>query len=193
MQTWLDWIISITAIFYVVLAAKENAWCWIWGILSCSLWAYADFARYNLWVDGTLQIFYAGMAIWGLYSWRFASGKEDRLVISRLSQKGHIRIFIAGIALTFVLGYIFDKYTPTSLPYPDSFLTSFSLLATLLTIQKKLENWLYWIVLNLLAVFLFFARDAVLIAIVMVIYAVIAVFGYLHWRKQWKIDVVTGA
>ena len=185
-QTMLDWVITVTALMYVFLAARENAWCWVWGIVSCALWAYADFARYNLWVDGVLQLFYVVMGGWGLYTWRFGKNKGNALLISTLPWKVHLIIFSAGMTLTLVMGYVFEKYTPTALPYPDSFVTSFSIIATLMTVRKILENWLYWIVLDVLAVFLFLARDAVLIAMVMGVYAIIAVFGFFHWHKQWK-------
>lgn len=184
-QTWLDWIILVTALVYIALAARENAWCWVWGIISCSLWAYADFARYNLWVDGILQIFYVGMGVWGLYSWKFGTQGEQKVPISTLPARGHAGIFVVGLILTLVLGYVFDKYTPTALPYPDSFVTAFSILATLLTVRKVLENWLYWIIFDTLAMFLFIAREAILVALVMGIYAIISVFGFLNWKKQW--------
>lgn len=187
-QTCLDWIILVTALVYIALAARENAWCWVWGIISCSLWAYADFARYNLWVDGILQIFYVGMGVWGLYSWKFGTQGEQKVPISTLPARGHAGIFVVGLILTLVLGYVFDKYTPTALPYPDSFVTAFSILATLLTVRKVLENWLYWIFFDAIAVFLFLARDAVLVAVVMGIYTVISIFGYIRWRNQWKKD-----
>lgn len=187
-QTCLDWIILVTALVYIALAARENAWCWVWGIISCSLWAYADFARYNLWVDGILQIFYVGMGVWGLYSWKFGTQGEQKVPISTLPARGHAGIFVVGLILTLVLGYVFDKYTPTALPYPDSFVTAFSILATLLTVRKVLENWLYWIFFDAIAVFLFLARDAMLVAVVMGIYTVISIFGYIRWRNQWKKD-----
>ncbi len=199
-QTALDWSITITALIYVYLAARENAWCWVWGMVSCSLWAYADFARYNLWVDGILQLFYVGMSVWGIYSWMLGGRRKANkqanndpaileqkpLMISTLPLKKHLFIFVAGSALTLVLGYIFEEFTPTALPYPDSFVTAFSILATVLTVRKILENWLYWIVLDAAAIFLFASRDAFLVAFVMVVYTVISVFGYLHWRKKWK-------
>lgn len=187
-QTCLDWIILVTALVYIALAARENAWCWVWGIISCSLWAYADFARYNLWVDGILQIFYVGMGVWGLYSWKFGTQGEQKVPISTLPARGHAGIFVVGLILTLILGYVFDKYTPTALPYPDSFVTAFSILATLLTVRKVLENWLYWIFFDAIAVFLFLARDAMLVAVVMGIYTVISIFGYIRWRNQWKKD-----
>ncbi len=199
-QTILDWSITVTALIYVYLAARENVWCWVWGMVSCSLWAYADFARYNLWADGILQLFYVVMSAWGIYSWTLGGGRkankhtnnesaiseQNTLTISTLPLKYHLLIFVAGSVLTLVLGYIFEKFTPTALPYPDSFITAFSIVATVLTVRKILENWLYWIVMDALAVFLFAARDAVLVAFVMAVYTVISIFGYLHWRRRWK-------
>ncbi len=191
-QAYLDWAITITALVYVFLAARENTWCWAWGIVSCSMWAYADFFRYNLWADGILQLFYVGMGIWGLYSWKTGGGKNGPatnykpLPIRTLPIKKHLVLFVVGAALTLVLGYFFHNYTPTALPYPDSFITAFSILATLLTVRKILENWLYWIVLDTMAVFVFAAREAMLVALVMAIYAMISVVGYAQWRRKWK-------
>lgn len=183
-QTILDWTISTTAIIYVVLAARENAWCWAWGIVSCSLWAYADFAKYNLWADGLLQVFYVGMGAWGLYNWKFGGSQKAELRISRMNMRGHFWVVFTGGLLTLAFGFVFSEYSPTALPYEDSFITAFSVLATILTVRKKLENWLYWVVVDALAVFLFSARGATLVAVVMAIYTVIAVFGFFRWRKK---------
>ena len=185
-QSPMDWAISITAIIYVVLAARENAWCWAWGIVSCGLWAYADFAKYNLWVDGILQLFYVVMGIWGLYVWKFGGSQKKELPIGRMVPKEHFMTVASGLVLTLALGYVFSKWTPTALPYQDSFITAFSILATLLTVRKKLENWLYWIMADTLAVFLFAARGAVFFALVMLLYTIIAINGYLYWRKKME-------
>lgn len=183
-QTLLDWAITVTAIVYVWLAARQVAWCWVFGIVSCGLWAWADFARYNLWVDGILQLFYVGMGVWGLYAWKFGNASGEKLPVVQLPLRWHFGLLLAGAALTLALGFVFKKYTPTSLPYADSFITAFSILATFLTIRKVLESWLYWMVLDALAVFLFLSRDAVLVAGVMVVYTIVSVYGYRQWRRE---------
>jgi nicotinamide mononucleotide transporter len=185
-QTPLDWSITLTAILYVVLAARENKWCWPWGILSSLLWAYADFFRYNLWADGVLQLFYAGMGFWGIYAWTGGErqGAENHSQIQSWLMKQHLPILIAGGLLGLLLGYGFKHFTPTALPYADSFITAFSIFATVLTIRKVLECWLYWIVLDAAAVFLFLSRDALLVALVMLIYTGISVSGYISWRRK---------
>lgn len=184
-QTALDWVISLTAIVYVVLAARENNWCWAWGIVSCSLWAYADFVKYDLWVDGILQLFYVVMGIWGLYAWKFGGNKKQELSITRMSFSEHLKVIGGGAVLTLFFGYVFSKYTPTALPYEDSFITAFSILATFLTVQKKLENWIYWTITDALAIFLFMARGAVFFSVVMLIYTAIAINGYIIWKRNF--------
>lgn len=184
-QTPLDWTITITALVYVYLAAKEKVSCWYWGIVSCSLWAWADFFKYNLWVDGILQLFYVGMGVYGLYSWKFGGAGKNPLPISRMTWKEHALACLVGSVGTFVFGWLFDRYTPTSFPYPDSFITAFSILATFMTVRKKLESWAYWVVVDFLAIFLFYFRDAVLVAAVMCVYTVMAVVGYVSWNSKF--------
>lgn len=188
-QTLLDWTITITALVYVWLAARERVSCWVWGIVSCGLWALADFFRYNLWVDGLLQLFYVGMGVWGLYNWRRGSAEQGPLPIRRMSAEEHGWLVFLGCVLTLVLGWIFDRYTSTALPYPDSFITAFSILATVLTVKKKLESWLYWVVVDFLAIFLFYTRGALLVSVVMAVYTMMAIFGYLSWRNKFARQV----
>lgn len=185
-QTPLDWSITATAILYVVLAARENKWCWPWGILSSLLWAYADFFSYKLWADGLLQLFYAVMGTWGLQAWaadkRQAPAGQGQIKSWPLQR--HLAALAMGSLLGLLLGYGFRHFTPAALPYADSFITAFSILATVLTIKKVLECWLYWMVVDAAAVFLFFARDALLVAIVMLIYTLVSVSGYISWRRK---------
>jgi nicotinamide mononucleotide transporter len=185
-QTPLDWSITLTAILYVVLAARENNGCWPWGILSSLLWAYADFFRYNLWADGVLQLFYVGMGFWGFYAWAAdrGQGTENQRRIQSWPLRYHLAVLAVGGLLGLLLGYSFKHFTPTALPYADSFITAFSILATVLTIKKVLECWLYWMVVDAAAVFLFLSRDALLVALVMLIYTAISVSGYISWRRK---------
>ncbi|MBK8562318.1 MAG: nicotinamide mononucleotide transporter [Saprospiraceae bacterium] len=183
-QTLLDWAITLTALIYVFLAAKERPVCWLFGIVSSGLWAWADFYKYNLWVDGLLQVFYVFMGFAGLYAWLFAAQKKgEKLAIQRMPLRQHGYLILLGMALALVLGFLFKKYTPTSFPYADAFITAFSVIATFLTIKKVVESWLYWIVFDALAVLLFWAKDAMLVALVMVVYTGMAVYGWRQWRR----------
>lgn len=188
-QSLLDWGITVTALAYVYLAAKERPSCWLFGIVGSGLWAWADFFVYNLWVDGLLQIFYVVMGFFGLYAWFFAPQKASgKAIIRQLPLRQHVILVVAGLVLTALLGFLFHKYTPTSFPFADAFITAFSVIATFLTIKKVLESWLYWIVFDALAVALFWAKDAVLVALVMVVYTLVAGYGWWQWRQALNIQ-----
>ena len=66
---WLDWTVTITALIYVVLSARNSPWGWPFGIVSCALWGYASFFEYDLYLDALLQVFYVVMGFLGLYNW----------------------------------------------------------------------------------------------------------------------------
>lgn len=184
--SWIDWTATITAIIYVVLAARENIWCWFWGIISCSLWAYASFVFYHLWMDALLQIFYIVMAFVGIYQWKSSQHNESVKLTTHLSLREHLFYWAFIIPATFLFGYFFANYTSAAATYADAFTTILSVAATIILVQKKLETWLYWILADSLYVWLYGRQGAYLFAILMVIYVVIATDGYFRWRRQMK-------
>ncbi len=178
-----DWAATLTAVVYVVLAARVNPWCWVWGMVSCALWAYASFFFYHLWLDAILQLFYVAMAFVGWYRWQFGGAQQSALPVTRLRLRQHLPILLFGGLATLVFGYFFGAYTPAAATYADAFTTVFSVIATFMLIQKKLENWLYWIVTDLAYVWLYGTRGAYLFALLMVVYTVIAIVAYRRWQK----------
>ena len=187
-QTPLEWLAVITGLIYVILAAKEKNICWIFGIISTACWGYASYFHYDLYVDALLQMFYVAMGFYGIYRWQFAStefdDKKNYLPISKMSTTQHLVIISGGLGLSAIVGYLFAAYTQAASTYLDSLTTVFSIAATWMTVQKKIENWIYWIAVNILYAYLYFSRDAVLFGYLMIIYTIIAVFGWINWKRQ---------
>jgi nicotinamide mononucleotide transporter len=188
-QAPLDWAITLTSLAYIWLAAKERPICWLFGIVSSGLWAWASFFRYNLWVDGYLQLFYVAMGFWGLYAWQSGRQPSQKLHLQQWPLRAHFFLILAGLALTLAFGFLFKSYTPTSFPYADAFITAFSVIATVLTIRKVVEGWLYWIFFDALAVVLFWAKDAFLLAFVMVVYTLMAGYAWRQWGGSFEFRV----
>ncbi|HMQ85807.1 MAG TPA: nicotinamide riboside transporter PnuC [Saprospiraceae bacterium] len=181
---WVDWLATVTAILYVWLAAKNNPWCWGWGIISCSLWAYASFFYYQLWLDALLQVFYVAMAFWGWYQWRLGNPDKAAKKISRLPIWWHAPMLVLGAVLSLIFGYYFAAYTSAAATYWDALTTVFSVIATFLLVQRVLENWLYWIVTDALYIWLYASREAWLFSLLMVVYTLIAVWAFFNWRRE---------
>lgn len=183
---WVDWMVTVTALIYVVMAAREKFWGWAWGIVSCGLWAYASFAFYSLYMDALLQVFYVIMGFMGLYHWRSGGAQGAEAPIIQWPFAKHIPYLIVGVLLALVFGYFFDTYTPAAATYLDALTTIFAMLATFLMTRKVLENWLYWIVIDATYIYLYASRGAWLFSALMVVYTAVAVMAYLNWRKRAK-------
>lgn len=173
-------IAVVFSILYVVLATRENIWCWFCAAISVSLYIYICFSV-KLYLETGLNVFYLIMAIYGYWQW---NRPKKEISISTWSLQRHLLIFVVGIIASFFLGKLFEIFTDAALPILDSFTTIFSLFATYMVTKKILENWIYWIVIDIVSVYLYFSRDLQLTAGLFAAYTIIAVFGYLSWKKQ---------
>ena len=167
------------SIIYVVLAAKESVWCWAAALISVSIYIYICF-KAQLYAETGLQVFYFIMAIYGYFSWK----KNNSLLrINELAISNHILIMILGSLLTFILGFYLSAYTDSQLPIVDSFTTVFSVIATYMVVKKILSNWLYFIIIDAVSIYLYFSRDLHMTALLFSIYTIIAIIGYWKWSK----------
>ncbi len=177
------WAVGL-ALVYVVLAARDSVWCWPFAFVSSCLWAWQVWVRYDLLFDALLNGFYALMAIVGLLRWLRppATGAVSQPIVS-MPVGEHIRWISGGMVVT-VVGVVLAKaYTSAALPVADALTTVFSIVGTILLIQRKLENWLYLLAMDVIYVWLYLERGSVLFAILFVVYSILAVVGYFAWRK----------
>jgi nicotinamide mononucleotide transporter len=172
------------SVLYVILAAKENILCWWAAVISVTLYIYIFFSV-QLYPETGLQVFYLFMAFYGYYNW---NKKEQSLQIIELNISKHFAVLILGAILTFLMGFYFTTYTNAKMPIVDSFTTVFSIFATYMVVKKILGNWLYWIVIDTVSVYLFYSRDLHLTSLLFMTYTIIAIFGYFNWLKMMQKD-----
>ena len=184
-----NWSIIETAavllsIIYVILAAKQNIWCWAFAAISVILYIYICFTS-ELFAETILQFFYLGMAGYGYYNWnRSIQGLE----IAEWGARKHLLVILFGAIASFLVGFYFTTYTNAKMPIVDSFTTVFAVIATYMMTKKVLENWLYWIVIDTVSIYLYFSRDLHLTSLLFIVYTFIAIFGYLSWLRKINID-----
>ncbi len=179
---WAEAGAVVFAVVYLVLASRNDIRCWIWGGVSCALWAWAAFFLYKLYVDAVLQLFYVAMSVWGWYSWKQGEDDTRQRPITRMRRHQHLAVIFGGSLLTLLVGHFFARYTDAAVPYLDAFTTVFSVIITFLVIYRKLENWLYWLVIDSVYVYQYGSRGGYLFALLFVVYLVLAVRGYGKWR-----------
>jgi len=168
------------SILYVVLAVKESILCWGAAAISVILYIYICYTA-QLYPETGLQVFYLLMAFYGYHQW---NKNDSTLKIQQWTTTKHLLILLLGASLTFLMGFYFTIYTNAAMPLVDSFTTVFSVFATYMVTKKVLGNWLYWIVIDIVSVYLYFSRDLHLTSLLFIMYTVIAIFGYFSWLKR---------
>ena len=181
---WLEGFGVLFGILYIYFAAKESIWCWYASLVSVSIYLIICF-QVQLYAEMGLNFYYLGTTIYGWWLWRNPDKKEKGLPISKMNLKEHGIFILLGTLFTIVLGYFLIKNTNAQLPYLDSFTTVFAILTTLLVTRKVLENWIYWIFIDTVAVYIYFQRELYLTSLLMAAYVIIAIAGYFNWRKLY--------
>lgn len=181
--SYLEWIAVSTSIAYVILAARKLMMCWLFAFISSVLYVYLCFTA-QLYLETILQLFYVAMAIVGYFMWNRSS--ESRIITWKV--KYHVANIFLSAGLSVFLGYLFSLYTDQANPYIDAFTTVFSLTATFMVTQRVLENWIYWIIIDAVSIYLYSARDLHLTAVLFIIFTVLAIVGYFSWKKSLTIQ-----
>ena len=181
----------------MVLAARDSNWCWPFALVSSALWAYQVWVAYGLLFDAALNGFYAVMALVGLWRWGSASrgghgtAREDaagrpagELPITTMSGREHFAWIACGAAVTGALVVAARVYTEAAMPLADATTTVYSVIGTVLLIERRLENWLYLLAMDAVYVWLYLERGSPLFAGLFALYCVLAAYGYWSWRRM---------
>lgn len=181
----LEWLAVATGVLYVVLITFKNILAWLMALISSSIYVYLCFTS-QYYLETGLQLFYVVMALYGWVSWKGISNKEP--FIKKWKFKYHvINISLSGVAVV-VLGVLFQKYTDQSLPFLDAFTTVYSIVATFMVAKRVLENWIYWIVIDVISIQLYAYKGFNLTALLYLLFVIISVFGFMKWRKMYKLQ-----
>jgi len=173
----------VLAVAYLVLAIRQNIWCWAAAFVSTAIYLVLMYHA-SLYMESALQVFYLGMAVYGWYQWRHGPGLDHSLPVSRWSPQWHVGAIVAVLVATLISGRVLSEYSEAALPYIDSFTTWGAIVATFMVARKVLENWLYWFVIDSVSIYLYVNRELYLTALLFAGYLVLIVIGYLSWRKD---------
>jgi nicotinamide mononucleotide transporter len=179
----LEWLGVLTSIAYVILASLRNIFCWPFGFLSSSIYVYICYSS-NLYLETGLQIFYVGMAVYGWLSW--AKRNQQTVDVIYWKVRLHLGLIGGGTMITFGLGYYFQLNTNQASPYLDAAITVFSFLATWMTARRVVEGWIYWIIVDFAAIFLYASRDLYLSSVLYFIFTVMSVSALVQWQRQMQ-------
>jgi nicotinamide mononucleotide transporter len=176
----------LLSVMTVLLNIRQNHWAWLFSIAASALYG-AVFFDARLYGDAGLQAVFIAASIWGWYQWVHGAADQS-LVVTRLSRSGWLFSIAAWLAGFLLLSAFLKAYTNTDVPHADGFLTAGSLLGTLLLARKKVENWIVWIVVDVIYVGLYVYKNLMLTALLYAVFVVLAVIGVRAWNNIARKD-----
>ena len=187
-MTTLEIIGTVTGLIHLVLLTREKISAWIFGIICVAIFAYVLYHQ-QLYSDAILNAIYIPLNIYGWYNWSRRKKETSTVHVSRLSSNA-IGIVIAIILSgTIAWGYFMASQTDADFPFIDAFTTVASLTAQFLLTQKKIDNWVIWIIVNLVTIPLYYYKGLYFFSGLFVVYLVLCISGLLEWRKQLKTQI----
>lgn len=173
----------ILAIAYLVLAIRENIFCWPAAIASTGIYTVLMF-EVGLYMESGLQVFYIAMALYGWVNWGRGADGSGGLTVSSWPLARNSLAIGAIVAATLLSGFVLERYTNAAMPYVDSFTTWGAVVTTWMVARKILQNWHYWFVIDSVSVYLYVSRGLYLTALLFVLYLILIVVGYHQWRRS---------
>lgn len=184
----LDIVLEIIAVVFGVLSvwfSKENKiWVFPTGIISTSIFVYLLY-KWGLIGDMLINAYYFAMSIYGWYIWTRKVDKDKYTPISFTTTKEKyvsVLLFVLTLGVVYIIYQLFDKWTSWT-AYVDTFTTALFFVGMWLMAKRKIENWIFWIIGDLISVPLYFYKGLTFTSMQYIGFTVLAVFGYLAWKK----------
>jgi nicotinamide mononucleotide transporter len=189
----LEWLLNnktellgaILGIVYIVFSIQQNILTWPTGLLTSVIYV-AVFFNARLYADMGLQVYYVAISIYGWYFWIKGKKPQNTTQVPVKNTPGllWIKLTFGSVVLYTILLYILLNWTNSDVPYMDSFTTALSIVATWMLAKKYIEHWLLWIFIDAFSAGLYIYKGLWPTAVLFIIYTIMAVLGYIEWKKD---------
>lgn len=183
--TPLEFVAVFFGLLSVWFARNENLLVYPSGLINVGLYVYICFVA-KLYADMGINVFYFVMSIYGWYNWGRKDENKKHIPITYCDVKQHILCLLLFSFSFGILFFLLKMYTDSTVPLLDSLTTAIFIVGMWLQTLKKIENWVYWIVGDILVIPLFFYKNLALTSVQFMVFLVIAISGYIEWRKKIK-------
>jgi nicotinamide mononucleotide transporter len=181
--TWLEFTAVITGIASVIYSRKENILVYPVGLVSTGIFVLI-YIEHGLYADASVNFYYTVMSIIGWTMWARKTNGKTTLSVTVSSNKERISSFAFFAGCWIVLYFLLSRFTDSVVPLADSFTSAAAYTGMWLMNKKKLENWIWWIITDLASVPLNFYKHLVFTSFQYLVFLILAVMGYITWRKK---------
>lgn len=182
-MTWIEAVAVVFGLVCVWLTIRQNVLCWPTGLVQVALYIVI-FYRVKLYSDLILHVIYVVMQIYGWYYWLHGGNRSEAPPVSTLTSRDRLVWPAVAVLGTFGWGWLMSTFTDAAVPYGDAFTTAASLAAQWLMARKKLESWLFWIAVDVVAIGIYWNKSLFLTSGLYSVFLVLATMGLFAWRKS---------
>jgi nicotinamide mononucleotide transporter len=183
--TWLEGIAVFFGIASVFYSMRERIWVYPTGIVSTLIYIWICY-KFKLYADMGINAYYFVMSIYGWYVWTRPRGASSVMPVTWLDAKGWVIVGVMGIGSYLILSTVLLGFTDSDVPYWDSFTTASAFVGMWLMARKKVENWIFWIITDLVSVPLYFHKGLPLTSFQFLFFTVLATMGLIAWIRYAK-------
>ena len=184
-MSWLEGIAVVFGLASVYYSMKENILVFPTGIVSTLIYVWICL-QVKLYADMGINAYYFSMSIFGWYIWTNPKPGKTAVPITWLGKTGIFQSLALWIFSYLVLYFVLINFTDSDVPYWDSFTTSSAFVGMWLMAKKKVENWIAWIITDLVSVPLYFYKGLVLTSFQFLVFTILALLGLIAWVKLAK-------
>lgn len=174
---------ALLGLLSVYLLTKQNSLSWPIGIIMVLMYIVI-FYEARLYSDMLLQVFFALMQAYGWYAWSGFQQRKNKTDVAFLSNMQLVVYCFLIICLSLILGTLMKYFTNADLPYLDAFTTALSIVAQWLMTKKKIENWLLWMIADVIYVLMYCYKSLYPTAALYAVFLILAVIGYRRWKME---------
>ena len=179
----LELIASISGFLCLYLLIRRNIWCWFFGFIQVTLYT-GIFFQAKLYSDSLLHAIYMGLQLYGWWHWRQHTDSDASVSVMRGTLSEMLGWAAVGVVGSLLLGTFMHTYTDASYAYADAFTTAMSLVAQWLLTRRYLFNWLFWMLVDIVAIVIYWQKGLYPTAILYGTFLVMCVIGFQQWRKN---------
>ena len=190
---WLDIVTTVLGLAYILLEYRASIWMWAVGFAMQALGIVLYYQK-GLYADCGMEFYYLTMTVYGYWKWKthphplsVEGGGIKSLLPSLNKEKLGVGLLIIA-TIWAAIYWLLVTFTNSNVPLADSFTTALSIVGIWALAHKYLEQWFIWIVVDVVTSVLYFYKDIPFKASLYALYVIIAIFGYIKWRKMINIS-----
>lgn len=180
-MNWLEWVAAGLGVINVALVVRRSVWNYPFGLAMVSLY-FVVFAEARLYSDALLQVFFFVVQLYGWRNWVRAKAEAGEVQVGLLTVRERIGWSAATLAASLAWGLGMARFTDAAAPIVDAGVAGFSVSAQILMARRKLENWVVWIGVDIVAIGLYASRGLALTAGLYGLFLLLATVGFFQWR-----------